>query len=483
MSAFFHSIRWRVQIWHGLILLVVIVAFCLTAYQLAWNNQLRRIDRNLVQTERTLIHAVMESGRSDAANVSGEKLPPFSPVRIVEHLRSGRASLPAATAAVFSGNQSGYAYFSLRDADGRVLLESPNAPGDLEFLPVPAKDFSEEMRVHHGRREMLRSAPGGLRTVVGLDLGPDREEMRRFAWSLAGVGGGVWLLGLLGGWWLSGRAIQPIAAISRTATRIAEGNLAERIGTAGTDSELDQLSRVLNRTFDRLHRTLERQKQFTADASHELRTPVTILLAETQRALKRDRTPEEYHSALEACRDVAGRMRRLTESLLLLARQEEGFTAPPTETCDLAELLRESAAQLQPLAAERGITLHCDLQPAVCFGDHAALSIVAANLVGNAIQHHPGPAGQVFLASAVRDGRALFTVRDDGRGIPAADLPHIFERFYRADKARTGSSGHAGLGLAIARTIVENHGGRLEVESPPGRGACFTVTLPARIAV
>lgn len=483
MSSPFHSIRWRVQAWHGLILLVVIVAFCFTVHRVAWQNQFQRIDRNLMQAERGLVHALMKSGGDGPGERRHAKPEAFSPALLLERLRAGRAVLPAEVAERFQGTEPGYLYFSLRDAEGRVLLESPNAPKDLELLSMPAKEFSEELRITHDRREMLRSAPEGLRSLVGVDLVPERESMRGFTWSLVAVGGSVWLLGLLGGWWLSGRAIQPIAAISRTATRIAEGNLDERIGTAGTDSELDQLSRVLNRTFDRLHRTLERQKQFTADASHELRTPVTILLTETQRALKRDRAPEEYRAALETCRDAAGRMRRLTEALLLLARHEEGFAAPPTEACNLADLARDTAAQLQPVAAERGITLHCDLQPAPCSGDHAALSIVAANLVGNAIQHHPGPAGQVFLASAVRDGRAILTVRDDGRGIPPADLPHIFERFYRADKARTGSSGHAGLGLAIAQTIMDNHGGHIEVDSPPGCGACFTVTLPARIAV
>lgn len=477
MSAFFHSIRWRVQVWHGLILLVVIVAFCLTAYRLAWNNQFRRIDRNLVQTERSLIHVLMDSSQTGQAADPTEKRQPFSPARLIERLRAGQLSLPAATAAAFSGNQSGYAYFSLRDADGRLLLESPNVPGDLEFLPVPVKEFSDELRTRNHRREMLRSSPEGLRAVVGLDLGPEREEMRHFAWSLAAVGFGVWLLGLLGGWWLSGRAIQPIAAISRTATRIAEGNLKERISTAGTESELDQLSRVLNRTFERLHSAFERQKQFTADASHELRTPITILLTETQRILKRDRTPEDYRATLQTCQDAADRMRRLVEALLLLARQEADTISVHREPCDLATVLRETIAHFQPLATTRGIHLNADLQPAPCQADSTSLSILAANLVSNAIEHNR-PSVNVTVSSGRTAEGATFAVRDDGPGIPEEDLPHIFERFYRADKARSSAPGHSGLGLAIAKTITDNHRGSIEVKSTPGVGTCFTVKLP-----
>lgn len=482
MSSFFHSIRWRVQVWHGLILLVVLVAFCLTAHRMVWQHQLQRIDENLIQTERSLVHTLMNASGGVAHPADRTKRVPFSPGMLIERLRAGQIALPAEIADRFQGTAPGYAYFSLRDAEGRVLLESSNAPQDLQLLPLPAKEFSEELRFSDRRREMLRSSSEGLCSLVGLDLTPERENMNRFTWSLSAVGFGVWLLGLIGGWWLAGRAIRPIEVISATATHIADGNLAERIGIAGTDSELDQLSHVLNRTFDRLHGALEQQKQFTADASHELRTPVTILLAETQRILKRERTAAEYREVIETCRVTTDRMRGLIEALLLLAREEAVGTRPTGGDCDLARLLQKTAAELERLAADRHLTLRCELQPAVCAGDAASLAILAANLVRNAIQHHDLPGGTIHLASAQHADHAVFTVRDDGPGIPSADLPNIFERFYRADKARTGNSGHAGLGLAIARTIAANHGGTIVAANNPDRGACFTVTLPGRRA-
>ncbi len=475
MSSLLHSIRWRVQAWHAVLLLGVILAFCGAIYRLAWTNQLRRADRAIIQSERTLIRSLVEAL---PPSTSTGKPEPFSPARVMEYLRGPHPAIPAAAASLFHGTEPGYAYFVFRDVDGRVLLRSPNLPADLAAQPLPPETFNDDWRTLGDRRETIHRNPEGITSIVGADLTPEREEMKRFALSLGLTGLAVWALGLLGGWWLAGRAIRPIQAISRTATRIADGNLAERIDTSGGDSELDLLGRILNTTFDRLHAAVERQKQFTADASHELKTPVTILLAETQRALKRERSPEEYRAALATCQTAAERMRQLTESLLLLARQEAGANAP-RERCDLAALLRDTVEHLRPLAAERQLALETDLQPAACLGDPAALSILASNLVANALQHHDRTGGSVRVSCATDADGATLTVVDDGPGIPPERLPHLFERFYRGDHARTGGSGHTGLGLAIARAIVQNHGGTLIAANEPRRGARFTARLPA----
>lgn len=483
MSSFFHSIRWRIQVWHGVILLVAIAAFCVTAYFFAWDHQLRRVDRELQESEHLLIRTIMDAAKPEKN--SG----PMGPETLAQLLRAGNLTLPPDVIARFADNS----YFSIRDGDGRILLQSANAPGDLVSLPLPTKGFNEEARAVGLRRESLHSSAHGFGSIIGRDITRERDEMHRFAWLLAGAGLGVWLLGLLGGGWLAGRALQPVAAISRAASRIAEGNLSERIDTTGNDSELDQLARVLNRTFERLHDAFERQKQFTADASHELRTPVTILLAETQRILKHDRTSAEYQDALRTCHDTADRMRHLIEALLLLARQDcsrpatsdaqlcSGRNTVVHQPCDLAEILRATTDSLQPLAGSRGIALETRLQAALCQGDRSSLLILAANLVGNALQHHRTGAADAFIriTTGYDEGLAFFSVSDNGPGIPVEDQPHVFERFYRADKARTGDSGHTGLGLSIAMTIARNHGGSIKVASTPGQGATFTVSLPA----
>lgn len=474
MSSLLHSIRWRVQAWHAVLLLGVILAFCGAAARLGWTNQLARAERHIQHAERTLVRGLVDTmSTTPGANWSG----PPSPTRLSEFLRFARPVVPASAAAMFAGQEPGYAYFVFYDADGRILLQSANLPADLATRPTVA-EFKDDWRTVGARRETLHRNPEGSSNITGADLTPEREELWRFTWSLGLAGLGVWALGLLGGWWLAGRAIRPIQDISITATRIAEGNLAERIDTTGGDSELDQLGRVLNTTFDRLQAAVERQKQFTADASHELKTPVTILLAETQRALKRERSPEEYRAALGTCQTAAERMRRLTESLLLLARQEAGVDVP-RERCDLAALLRDTIEHLRPLATERQLTLETNLQPAACLGEAAALSILISNLIANALQHHDRAGGRVRVACATEAGQVLLTVVDDGPGIPPERLSRLFERFYRADTARTGGSGHTGLGLAIARAIVQNHGGTITAANEPGRGARFTAQLPA----
>lgn len=479
MKNFLQSLRWRLQIWHGLLLLIVVVGFTLPTFHFARESQIQRIDRDLGRMERGLIRALMDAVQgfqSDPGKPDYRQERPFLPfAEFMQRLTAQPVQLPATTAAQFQGTEPGFAYFSIRDKDEKVILQSDNAPADLHFLPVPANDLNEESRSVANRREAARTSSHGLKVVVGRDITPDLQEMQRMASLHVLIGLGVWLFGLIGGWWLSGRAIRPIQAISQTASRIADGNLEERINITETDSELGQLSQVLNQTFARLHDAFERQRQFTADASHELRTPITILISETQRILKRERTPEEYREALQTCGDTAQRMRRLIEALLLLARQDEHAAREPNIVCDLAESLRDVIAHLKPLADERHLRLDAKLAATPCRVDAEAVSILATNLITNTLQH----GGNVTVTCRAEAKEAVFTVSDDGPGIAEADLPHIFERFYRADQARTGTSGHSGLGLAIAKAIVDNHGGSIRVTSKAGQGASFEVRLPA----
>jgi two-component system OmpR family sensor kinase len=474
MTNLFHSIRWRVQVWHALILLIALLAFCLTAYKLAWDSQLSRIDRDLTNIERTLIRSLLRSGqpRSTPTNT-----PPLSMQELVTQLQQGSISLAPEVEALFHNTDKGYAFFELQDKTGTTLLRSETSPEDPRMLPVTESEMLEESRTGQHTRTIYRSSSSGLRTLVGRDITPELQEMNRFAWTVTALGLGVWSFGLVGGWWLAGRAIRPIEKISRTASRIAEGNLQERIDTDGTDNELDQLSRVLNQTFERLHNTFERQKQFTSDASHELRTPVTILLSETQRILKRvDRSPEEYRDAILICQQTAQRMRQLTESLLLLSKQENLDSHSQQSPCQLDSILQDVVTQLTPIAAEKNLQLKADLAPTRCIGDAAMLHVLATNLIMNAIQHHHDH-GTIQVRCAPDGHFATFSVQDDGPGIADEHLPHLFDRFYRVDKARTGSSGHSGLGLAIAKTIVTNHQGEITVTSKQGEGSIFRVRL------
>ena len=287
------------------------------------------------------------------------------------------------------------------------------------------------------------------------------------------------VLGLAGGWWVATRAIRPIEAISATAVKIAGGDLSQRINAADTESELGRLAGVLNSTFARLDAAFTQQARFTSDASHELRTPVSVIISQTQTALSRERPSAEYREALEACQRAARRMKTLTESLLELARLDAGQEPMRKELFDLLRVAGECVEMVRPLAADRGIQIHCDVASIECLGDAGRIGQVVTNLLTNAI-HFNRDQGEVRLAARPEGGAILLSVADTGQGIPAEDLPHLFERFYRVDKSRTRIQGRNGLGLAICKAIVDAHGGSIEVSSQPDAGSTFTVKLPLR---
>lgn len=338
--------------------------------------------------------------------------------------------------------------------------------------------MNEAIRFNGNFRESARSSHFGISSVIGYDMRPNLRELHQFGWTLGALGLALWGIGLLGGWWLAGHAIRPIQSISQTATRIAEGNLEDRISLDGTESELDQLGKVLNHTFDRLHSALEQQRQFTADASHELRTPLTILLSESQRMRKRNisRTEEAYQESFDLCYDAGMRMRGLVENLLLLARQDSDTSITP-QNISFHELIAQCIDEQQQLAEAKALQIETDLQPCTLAGDPDALRILVNNLIGNAIQHHAG-SGQVTVRCGIQEAQVYFEVKDDGPGIGEDDLPHIFDRFYRADKARSASECHSGLGLALVRAISERMHAAIKVESRLGKGSTFNILFP-----
>ncbi|MGA2864487.1 MAG: HAMP domain-containing sensor histidine kinase [Verrucomicrobiota bacterium] len=499
----FNSIRWRLQAWHGLILVLVLAGFGLTAYQVARDNQLRGIDQEL---GRRLMLSLFGPGPPGRPPERGPDQPPgdrpgegrrrFEPAEF--RLRMREAIEKAGS---LDAGQTNAFYYVLWQEDGTVLAQSAGAPKDVPLperiapaepqappgndavggpmrpRPGPPPFPPARTRTRGERREAFRNLPGGETLLVGRSITRDLAAMRRLAFRLVVAGAGVLLLGLAGGWWLATRAIRPIEDISATALKIAAGDLSQRINAADTDSELGRLAGVLNSTFGRLEAAFAHQARFTSDASHELRTPVSVVLSQTQTALSRERSPAEYRAALEACQRAAQRMRKLTRSLLELARLDAGQEPIRREPFDLARVTRECVELVRPLAAERGVEIHCDLPAVQCLGDAERISQVATNLLSNAI-HFNRPGGEVRVSTRAENGAAVLTVADTGEGIPAQDLPHIFERFYRVDKSRSGVQGQTGLGLAISKAVVEAHSGTIEVASQPGAGSSFSVKLP-----
>jgi two-component system OmpR family sensor kinase len=473
MGFLFHSVRWRLQLWHALILMGLIAAVCLLAFRLAADERRERIDRELEVFERSFVRRVWELPQDKPK----DGIPPTTEeIRQLFLSLDDASKFPLELRDLFDPAAVDRPYLVYWDEEGGELFRSANAPRSLVLPEYPPRDTILP-RVRDHFRELVRAGPRGFRSVSGRDIKADRFALKGLALQIGVGGAALWLIGLLGGWWLAGRVIRPIDAISHTATRIAGGNLAERIDIAGADNELSRLSQVLNDTFDRLSASIERQREFTADASHELRTPLTVILSETTRGLKRERGIEEYREILGNCHHAAGRMRSLVEGLLVLARQDGDPQGAARVETNLASIAADTLGMLKPLAEQHGITLESDFQPAHCMADPQALSMAVTNLITNAICHQAS-GGSVRVRVFTLENQAVLQVSDTGPGIPAEHLPRLFDRFYRVDPARGSGGGHAGLGLAIAKSIADSHQGAIDVKSVIGEGSVFTFSLP-----
>jgi heavy metal sensor kinase len=283
------------------------------------------------------------------------------------------------------------------------------------------------------------------------------------------------LVACLGGWLLSRRALKPVNDMAATAEAISIDNLAVRLDVPGTGDELERLGEVLNKMLARLDGAVNTLSQFVADASHELRTPLAVIRTSAELALRRAREPEAYRESLTEVMAEAERMTQLVEDLLFLARSDASTAGIPMEPVDLGETMRQSVAEVRDLAVSRniGIKLCSPGEQTFVQGNRAALRRLFLVLLDNALKYST-EGGDVH----VRVGQDLVVVQDQGIGIGEQDLPHIFQRFYRADKAR-GNSGQVlgghGLGLSLAQTIAQVHGAAIDVKSREGEGSVFTI--------
>ena len=279
------------------------------------------------------------------------------------------------------------------------------------------------------------------------------------------------------------RALGPVAQITNEVREITDGTgLHRRLPTSMVKDELGRLADTLNQMISRLERSFTALRRFTADASHELKTPLTVLKAGVERALTTPKMPPESLAALEEAMDEINRMTELVDALLTLARADEGLVRLHQEPVDLRALILETEETGELLAEPAGIAVSADapVDPVIVPVDGSRIRQLVMNLLTNAVKYTPA-GGRVRLWLEREDGRVRFGVSDTGIGIAPGDLPHIFDRFWRADSARTrtGERPGVGLGLAICKWIAEAHGGTIEVQSRPGRGTTFSVTLPA----
>jgi two-component system, OmpR family, sensor kinase len=358
-------------------------------------------------------------------------------------------------------------YYGIYDANGRLI------DGDPPMLGSPGS-LAPGTSTVNGYRDVRVPAAAGAVVRVGHSLAPLGADLRRLAASILVASVAASLLALPLTLWLRGVLERSMRQIDRTARALTPGQPA-RIDLATLDDEFVEVAGRLNDAFDRLERGLERERQLTADASHELRTPVSAILAESDWALSRPRAEDEYRRALQVCRRQGRRLKDLLETLLTLARIEAGAQKPTFTELDLGPLVDQSIVDLSRLAAERHVRVARQGE-ARARGDRVQIGILLSNLLSNAVRYNRTD-GEVHVRLKSRAGLAQLEVQDTGPGLDPAVADRVFDRFWRATSSRSAREGGSGLGLAISKAVVEAHGGQITCETGP-EGTTFHVQLP-----
>ena len=461
------SIRARLTLWYTSLLTVTILLLGASAYGLLGYSLARDIDRALQgvavalseQPSRSRLPAVAPDIDAIFRRFFGmspwdryvERRQPWSD-RTPQESPSGTGQLPLSSQALN------------RAAAGLETFETLAGLG-----PYPVRVLTHPVR-EAGRITSL--------IQVGMSLESVSVTRRHFLLVMAAVLPLAVLLAGSGGWLLARRALRPVDRMTEAARRISAEHLDERVHTTGTGDELDRLAATLNDMLGRLDVTFRQIRQFSADASHELQTPLTILQGELEVALRAPRTPDEYRRVLTSALEESGRIARLVEGLLLLSRADAGVLRMDHQPVDLARLVAEVCEHSQVLAKARGVTLDLGpLTPMTIQGDHQHLRRLLLNLVDNGLKYTLA-GGRVTLTLHQDGAWAVLRVADTGIGLAPEEKERIFQRFYRAPAAVSRGEEGSGLGLCIARSIVEAHGGYVQVESAEGHGSIFTVCLP-----
>jgi len=462
----FESVRIRLTLWYAGVLALSLIAFALVIYYAAGSVFQERQDESLRSTAQTVASAYVEEF-AEAHSVA----------------KAGQVVLAEIT---FPNR-----YVQLTDNTGQPIAASANLNGATVSIPSPILTEARTRGFSHATVNDLRVAVVPLSADQTLGFAAVAEplsviedglqQLRRDL--LAGVPL-VLLLASAGGYFLARKSLAPIASMNSQTQRISAENLSARLDVSNTRDELSRLATTINDLLARLESSFKQQQRFIADASHELRTPLAVLRGETEVALGKTRTIEEYQQSLSLIQDEAERLSRIVEDLFMLARQPIDTRAVLNhERVSLNDAVRDCARAAQVLAIRKGVRLKVENDsPSIALqGDEELIRRMILNLLDNAVKYTPA-GGEISLALARENGHAEIVVRDTGIGIPETDQPRVFDRFFRVDKARARAMGGAGLGLSIAQWIVEVHGGEISVASAPGHGSTFTVVLPVKPA-
>lgn len=459
LRTFVQTLRFRLTLWNTTVVLILLVA-------------------NLAA-----VHAGLEFTRAQMVDeFLKEEL--YAATLDFHHLRDKPQELHSVYNRQATGHPRRRLFIQLIEDGGQLAWSSEQAPA-AAVLPPTALTHDGPATVGEHRivcRSIVQPSGQVVTLRLGCWLGRAQGEMERFTKILLGVGIVLLLLAPLGGYLLADRATGPIARIIRITNRLHPAQLDERLPVRGNRDELDQLSQTINNLLDRIASYLQQSREFTANAAHELRSPLTALQSSLEIALNADRTTEEYKEVLAVLLEECGQMRILVNQLLLLAEGDAGRLRRHSQTLRLDQIAANSLEMFQVVAEAAEVELSPRrLEPVEIHGDGNQLWQVVNNLLDNAIKFTPA-GGRVSLDLQFDAARhqCVLEVRDTGAGITPSDLLHVFDRFYQSDKARQreNPSRGLGLGLSICQAIVAAHGGTIEVASVLGQGAAFTVRLP-----
>jgi len=510
----FQSIRWRLLVWQMILLAGVLVTLLTLHYQLKKRDLIAGVDGEIQEALMIVMPIVSPPSDGPRANQPGQRPAPGMLSRW-DNPFPGQMQLPQIQQPVdidateFLDHIEQHDVFLVVKTLDEMTLYGTVPQLLKNDLPSPA---AQPRKITRAGNRLLIHSHNQIQIMIGRPLTKTYATLALTRFYLVGIGGTVLLIGFIGGLLIIGRALRPIGKISDTAKTIAEGDHRRRIELSDAPEELSGLADTLNKTFDHLHESIENQKRFSADASHELRTPIAVVIAQAEAALKRDRSPEEYRNVLNACLRAGRRMKSMANSLLELTRIDSQASTLSTAPCDLNEVLSGAVDSASLLSEKHSVSFQgleqnqkrysrspeAGGEPAVRIAgilpaqndgtssenaretprvaeiDRDRIHQVVMNLISNAMQHNPQ--GCEITVRLKQDG--IIEIADNGIGIPEESLPHIFERFYRVDKSRSREQGGVGLGLSIVKSLVEAHGGTITAASVPNLGTTFTICLP-----
>jgi two-component system, OmpR family, heavy metal sensor histidine kinase CusS len=452
------SIRVRLTLWYSLVLLAALSLFVWGIWLTANHRLMASVDTALMEQAKGVITVIRN------------ELDPAHPEQLQEELTEYAQATP-------DGN-----LIEVRDPKGQQILSSKVVALERAGAGTTRSVFGDQKtgRAHYRTyvtNAVVKGSP--FQILVATPLRETRSILRDLHILLLWTAPAVLLIAALGGYWISRRALAPVDEITQAGRSIGIQNLSQRLTVPATGDELQRLSETWNDMLARLESAVKRLSQFTADASHELRTPIALIRTTAELTLRRERSPETYREALSEIVAESERTSRLVEDLLLLARADAGLPALPLENLELTPLVRDICQQGQVLAEARQLQISTDLpeEPVFVQANDPALRRLLLLLVDNAVKYTPA-GGRITVSVGQDRAGATLAVRDTGIGIPDSALPHVFERFYRADESRNRDAGGAGLGLSIAKWIAERHHASLEAESVLGQGSTFRIRFP-----